>query len=70
MNISKKHVLEALIVIIFLYGIIIVFGERYLGRLSYFVLYLLVSFGLYIFYTLRTKRLKSELSQYKKITTR
>lgn len=63
MKIGKKNILIILIIFIALYAIIISFGEKYLGHLSYFILYIIVSFGLYVNYTLKTKRLKIELEK-------
>lgn len=60
MNIGKKNIIVVLLVLITLFGVIIVFGEQFLGHASYFLLYIIVSFGLYINYTLKTKRLKIE----------
>jgi GT2 family glycosyltransferase/predicted O-methyltransferase YrrM len=60
LNIGKKNIVFVLIIFVVLYAIIIVYGGDYLGNFSYFILYLIVSFGLYINSTLKTKRLKLE----------
>ena len=72
MNIGKKNIIIALIVFVALFGVIIVYGEQFLGNVSYFLLYLIVSFGLYINYTLKMKRLnidkeKDLESKYKQL---
>ncbi|MDF1672246.1 MAG: class I SAM-dependent methyltransferase [Vicingaceae bacterium] len=72
MKIGKKNILFILIMFVALYALIISYGEQYLGHLSYFILYIIVSFGLYINYTLKTKRLRIEsekelASKYKQL---
>lgn len=72
MNIGKKNIVLALFVFIVLYGVIVLYGEQYLGNLSYFLLYLLISVGLYTFIIVKTKHLKQELeddveSKYKQL---
>ncbi len=72
MNIGKKNIVIALVVFAVLFAVIVVFGEPYLGKLSYFILYLIVSLGLYIYATLQSKRLKIETdkevdSKYKQL---
>ena len=63
MNIGKKNIVFALLIFSVLYALIVVYGEKYLGQFSYFALYFIVSFGLYINYTLKTKRLKIEIEK-------
>lgn len=63
MNIGKKNIVFILIIFIALYALIISYGEKYLGHFSYFILYIIVSFGLYVNYTLKTKRLKLDLDK-------
>lgn len=60
MRLGKKNILFVLLIFILLFGIVITYGEQFLGEFSYFLLYLIVSFGLYINYTLKTKNLKIE----------
>ena len=63
MNIGKKNIVFALCIFIILYGIIVLFGEQYLGNLSYFILYLLISVGLYIFTISKSKKLEEKLEE-------
>ncbi len=72
MGIGKKNIVIALGVFAILFAVIVVFGEQYLGSLSYFILYLIVSFGLYITAILQTKKSKIEIdkevdSKYKQL---
>ena len=63
MKIGKKNIVIVLFVFIILYGVIIFFGEQYLGHLSYFILYLTIGLGLYVSSLRRSKQLKTELHE-------
>ncbi|MCO6500005.1 MAG: glycosyltransferase [Vicingus serpentipes] len=63
MKIGKKNIVFALCIFIILYGVIVLFGEQYLGSLSYFILYLLISVGLYIFTISKSRDLNEKIEE-------
>lgn len=58
MDLGKKNILFALLILTVLYVLLIVYGYEYIGRLAYFVLYMLVSLGLYIYISYQLKKQK------------
>jgi len=72
LDLGKKNILFALFVFIVLYVSLIIYGQQFIGDLGYFLVYISVSLGLYIYFSIQTKKQKrtidSEISgKYKQL---
>lgn len=61
MNLGKKNIAIVLLFCLVLYSTIILYGGQYLGEWSYFIVFLIVTLGLYINSEYQHKKLKSSI---------